>query len=161
MHPKLPNIPEKVKPNPYHMLVYPEPPMKDLKIPKGMTLSDQALKEIEEAYALESKRKIRQTTTMTRAIIMRLPEDMGEKYSHLKVGDLVGVPFAQYDMINVDRTPLLLVGLSDVKAVLPDLTEEEAAQWDKDQEVYINTMVYPELDSPSGSSVGPNGLILN
>jgi hypothetical protein len=156
--PTLPTIPTKVQPGTDRVILFPEPFVPE-PISKTIKLSEREEKEIYNDMKAQKDREMKQKGSLIRAIVMRIPADLDESKFKYQIGDVVAIPEAPYESINVNRTPLILVGTRDIKAILPDLTETEVEEWNKVQERFINEVVYPvnKLDAP-GPRIGKGGL---
>lgn len=145
--PKLPNMPEKVQVGVDRVLVYLEPLMPKTKLPKTKNLlTESQVKKYREDFEIEMHERRLQVSSLRRGVVLSIPIDIDEKKFPYKVNDLVSVPNEtnSYDTVNIDRTPLYIVGTRDIRLILSELTEEEAAKWNEDQERYLDEIVYYE-----------------
>ena len=150
--PKLPNIPAKTQVGVDRVLVYLEPLMPKTKLPKTKNLlTESQVKKYREDFEIEMHERRLQVSSLRRGVVLSIPIDLDEKRFPYKINDIVSVPNAtnDYDVINIDRTPLYIVGTRDIRLILDELTEEEADKWDEDQERYRDEIVYYEEEKDS------------
>ena len=150
--PKLPNIPEKTQVGVDRVLVYLEPLMPRTKLPKTKNmLTESQIKRYREDFEMEMHERRLQVSSLRRGVVLSIPIDLDERKFPYKINDIVSVPNAtnDYDVINIDRTPLYIVGTRDIRVILAELTEEEVAKWDEDQERYLEEVVYYEEEKDS------------
>jgi len=149
--PKLPNIPEKTQVGVDKVLVYLEPFMPKTKMPKAIQLTESQIKRYREDFEMEMHERRLQVSSLRRGVVLSIPIDLDEKRFPYKVNDIVSVPNAtnDYDVINLDRTPLYIVGTRDIRIILADLTEDEATYWDEMQDRYRDEIVYFEQSKDS------------
>jgi hypothetical protein len=150
--PKLPKIPAKVQVGVDKVLVYLEPLMPKTKLPKTKNLlTESQVKKYREEFEMEMHERRLQVSSLRRGVVLSIPIDIDEKKFPYKINDIVSVPNEtnSYDVINIDRTPLYIVGTRDIRLILPDISEEEAAKWNEDQERYLDEIVYYEEEKDS------------
>ena len=150
--PKLPTIPAKVQVGVDRVLVYLEPLMPKTKLPKTKNLlTESQVKKYREDFEIEMHERRLQVSSLRRGVVLSIPIDLDEKKFPYKVNDIVSVPNEtnSYDVINIDRTPLYIVGTRDIRLILPDLNEEETDKWNEDQERYLDEIVYYEEEKDS------------
>jgi len=150
--PKLPQIPEKVQVGVDRVLVYLEPLMPKTKLPKTKNLlTESQVKKYREDFEMEMHERRLQVSSLRRGVVLSIPIDLDEKKFPYKVNDIVSVPNEtnSYDVINIDRTPLYIVGTRDIRLILNEISEEEADKWNEDQERYLDEVVYYEEEKDS------------
>lgn len=164
MLPKLPKISAKMVPGTDRVLLFPEPAEAAARVSNlaNKLLNDKQKKDLYAQMQEESQQNKMQKGSLIKAIVLAVPIDLDSTKFAYKVNDVVLIPDAPtYDITNIDKTPLLLAGTRDIKAIVDDLTEEEATKWNKNQEMFINNVVYPPLDSPSpGLAIDGQGNII-
>lgn len=158
MLPKLPNIPEKVKPRPHFAFVCVEPIVPKMNKKTFDLLTDSQKKKAQKDAEEDVYNRSLQKGNMRRAIVMVLPNDVDAKKFPMQVGDVVSLPFGEYHTINIDKTLVYMVGIYDL-SVLPDLTEEEVKEWDENQERYRNEIMYPVEPDTSVHNLGGGKII--
>jgi len=145
--PKLPNMPAKVQVGVDKVLVYLEPLMPKTQLPKTKhLLTESQVKKYREDFEMEMHERRLQVSSLRRGVVLSIPIDLDEKKFPYKINDIVSVPNEtnSYDVINIDRTPLYIVGTRDIRLILDEISEEEAIKWNEDQERYLDEIVYYE-----------------
>lgn len=151
----LPSIPSEIKgftPSADKVLLMLEPLLPKTQLPKNVkvtkTIMDNFMKDME----IEMHERRLQNTSMRKAIVVAVPIDLDKSKFAYDKHSVVYVPNEtnHWDVINKGKTPFYLCGTRDIRLVAPNLTAEEAKQWDADMETYRTDILYPEnpLDSP-------------